>query len=60
MKCPYNNIVNQITKFTYDYMPDGNVSEYKQTFFQNGVFQECLKEDCAAWYNGHCNYGVVK
>lgn len=56
MKCPYNRMVNEMQKYEYDYMPDGNVSKFTQNLFQNEIFQECIKEDCAAWYDGHCNY----
>uniref|UniRef100_UPI004028699B hypothetical protein n=1 Tax=Eubacterium sp. TaxID=142586 RepID=UPI004028699B len=56
IKCPYNRITSEYTKFGYEYFDDGNLSSCDQLFIQGGVFQECLKEECAAWYNGHCNY----
>lgn len=56
MKCPYNRITNEYTKYTYDYFENGEMSSCDQLFIQSGVFQECLKEECAAWHNGQCNY----
>lgn len=56
MKCPYNRIENKIEKYTYEYSPEGNMTKLNVGTIENSAFKECLKEGCAAWYNGHCNY----
>jgi hypothetical protein len=55
MKCPYAVNVEQISQNTYTY-EDGQNTFHQHKLIENRKFVECLKEECAVWVDGRCNY----
>lgn len=57
MKCPYHTEkVVQVNQNTYEYDEDGYNTFHHHKLIEKKHLMECLKENCAAWEKGHCNY----
>jgi hypothetical protein len=56
MKCPY--IQKQITleKCTQEFDDSQCRTEITTKTIKNIELPDCLKENCGAWQNGHCNF----
>ena len=56
MKCPYTANYRIITQCSREYDEDGQMTI--STDIQNQEVQliDCLKEECAAYKDGQCNY----
>lgn len=57
MKCPYNiDQTVQINVNRYDYDENGNCTKHRHKLVEQRTLADCVKEDCAAWRDGHCEY----
>ena len=56
MKCPY--IQRQITveETAQEFDDNFNCTDITTTTVKNIELPDCLREDCAAWNDGHCAY----
>ena len=57
MRCPYAcKAKTEYETNQYEYNEDGNPTTYKTV--RQYVFQQedCVKEECGAWYDGRCHY----
>lgn len=56
MKCPYNTIMTEGYQMSMEYDEAGNQTNVKYAYGKVPIRTECLKEDCAVYINGKCNY----
>lgn len=57
MKCPYAiDQTVQINVNCYEYNENGNCVKHRQKLVEQHGLMDCLKENCAAWRDGHCEY----
>lgn len=63
MKCPYNHR-SEISIEVWGQCSDAESEDNKETgyTFRKYTFdqQDCLQEECGAWHDGRCCYGVKK
>lgn len=53
MKCPYTiDETVQVNEYTYD--ENGGVKKHR--LIEQRKLMECVKDDCAAWHKGKCQY----
>lgn len=56
MKCPYAVDRHCVTQTHFEYDEEG-VETFRQTVEDNTAeFVDCLKDGCAAWRDGRCQY----
>lgn len=59
MKCPYKqNKAIQTTSSEYDLTNEdtGICKGVAQVLVEKYIYCECIKEECAVWYDGKCHY----
>lgn len=56
MKCPYNTIMAERYQMSMEYDEAGNQTDVRYNYVKIPNRTECLKEDCAVYNNGKCNY----
>lgn len=56
MKCPYACNIEQANQNTYEYDCDGHNVFHEHKLVETKMFIPCLKDECAVWVNGKCNY----
>ena len=56
MKCPYNIDIVQICQSAHYYNGKEQLSSVITGLTEQHRFSECLKEECAAFKDGKCNY----
>lgn len=57
MKCPYNSdqtVQINVNHYTFD--ENGNCTEHRHKLVERRDLMDCLREDCAAWCDGRCEY----
>ena len=57
MKCPYTiaESVQQNVNL-YQYSETGNCTSHVHRLVEQHELMDCLKEECAAWQDGRCQY----
>lgn len=57
MKCPYT-ILDTVQTNTerYGFDENGNCISRRHTLVEQRDLMDCLKEECAAWQDGRCQY----
>lgn len=57
MKCPYNSDQTvQINFNCYTFDENGNCTKHWHKLVEQRGLMDCLREKCAAWQNGRCQY----
>lgn len=57
MHCPYAcKTKTEFESWYQTYNENGQVEKCITSRNYCFTYEECLKEDCGAWYNGRCNY----
>lgn len=57
MKCPYNcGETVQINVNRYKMDESGNCIAHRHRLVEQHALMDCLREECAAWQDGRCQY----
>lgn len=57
MKCPYTvDQVIQINVNRYKFDENGNCTSHQHKLVEQRGLTDCLREECAAWQDGRCQY----
>ena len=57
MKCPYTiDQTAQTNVNQYEYNENGACILHRHILIEQHDLMDCLKEECAAWKNGRCEY----
>ena len=57
MKCPYNSDQTmQININRYAFDENGNCTSHQHKLVEQRALMDCLREECAAWRDGRCEY----
>ena len=57
MRCPYAcKSKTEYETWQQTYNEEGNPATCKTVRQYTFEPEECVKEDCGAWYDGHCHY----
>lgn len=57
MKCPYNSdqtVQINVNRYTFD--ENGNCTKHRHKLGEQRDLMGCLREECAAWQYGRCQY----
>lgn len=57
MKCPYVVNTKIITQIGFKHDADGLPVTQTAIENQESTLSDCIEGNCAAWQNGHCQYG---
>ena len=56
MKCPYIQKQVTVEETAQEFDDNFNCTDITTTTVKNIELPDCLREDCAAWNDGHCAY----
>lgn len=57
MKCPYTvDQTVQINVNLYTFDESGNCTKHRHELVEQRDLMDCLREECAAWRDGRCEY----
>ena len=56
MKCPYTCDVERVSQNSYEHDDDGYNTFNEEKIIEHRTYIDCLKDDCAAFYDGRCHY----
>ena len=56
MKCPYSEDKYSFQQIFFSYTEAGEVKTQTTKEFDQYINRDCIKEGCAAWYEGRCHY----
>lgn len=56
MKCPYSRIQATIQGGSTGYDENGNQTSWADACITTTQFNECMQQECSAFYNGRCHY----
>lgn len=58
MKCPHvPGTSEQANDHKYEYDEYGRLARETHILIEKRIWPDCLKEGCAAWFEGRCTYG---